>query len=108
MPPGPKSFRNLLVGVDAPRAVVLSVRDAVAVDVRVAGITDAVAVLVQLVLVGDVGQLSQASPTPSPSVSFWSGLATNGQLSNAFEIPSPSWSATSKAVHVARLLSGWQ
>lgn len=34
-----------------------------------------------------VGQLSQASPTPSPSASFWSGLGTLLQLSAGFLIP---------------------
>lgn len=33
------------------------------------------------------GQLSQTSPTPSPSLSFWSELDTLGQLSTAFRIP---------------------
>src|SRR6266566_2718476 len=32
---------------------------------------------------GIVGQLSQASPTPSPSVSDWLGLGIVGQLSQA-------------------------
>lgn len=34
-----------------------------------------------------VGQLSQASPTPSPSPSLWSGLGTLLQLSTGFLIP---------------------
>src|SRR5438046_1741517 len=33
---------------------------------------------------------SQASPTPSPLVSFWSGLKVVGQLSQASPTPSPS------------------
>src|SRR5881296_280215 len=42
---------------------------------------------------GIVGQLSQASPTPSPSVSDWFGLGTVGQLSQASPKPSPSVSS---------------
>src|SRR5207247_4803187 len=36
------------------------------------------------------GQLSHASPIPSPSVSCWLGLNTVGQLSCESGIPSPS------------------
>lgn len=36
------------------------------------------------------GQVSHASPTPSPSLSVWSGLATNGQLSHSSPSESPS------------------
>src|SRR5207253_11480088 len=36
--------------------------------------------------------VSQASPMPSLSVSFWSGLEISGQLSPRFGKPSPSWS----------------
>src|SRR2546425_11379603 len=42
---------------------------------------------------GTFGFLSQASPMPSPSLSFWSGLATSGQLSAKLSMPSPSWSS---------------
>lgn len=34
-----------------------------------------------------LGQLSQASPTPSLSLSLWSGLGTRGQLSRIFFKP---------------------
>src|SRR5439155_4762136 len=36
--------------------------------------------------------VSQASPMPSSSVSFWSGLYTSGQVSLRLRKPSPSWS----------------
>ena len=42
--------------------------------------------------------VSQASPSPSPSVSFWSGLYTPGQLSYMSLIPSKSESSTSSWV----------
>src|SRR6266542_6319450 len=45
------------------------------------------------------GQLSHASPIPSPSVSCWLGLNTVGQLSCKSGIPSPSKSEpTARAV----------
>ena len=40
---------------------------------------------------------SQASPSPSPSISDWSGLYVLGQVSKSSTIPSPSasWSISS-------------
>jgi len=38
----------------------------------------------------DVEEERQASPIPSPTESFWSGLGTVGQLSSSSQMPSLS------------------
>src|SRR5262249_34415184 len=52
---------------------------------------------------GSFGHPSHASPTPSVSLSFWSGLATLGQLSLRPTIPSPSGSLASPASQFRRM-----
>src|SRR5262249_49504057 len=48
------------------------------------------------------GHRSHASPTPSPSLSSWSGLASSGQLSHASSTPSPSTSLVTDGHAVKR------
>src|SRR5262249_20315627 len=55
-----------------------------------------------------MGQGSQASPLPSPSLSFWSWLGTVGQSSMALGTPSASRSLGSKAEQVVVLGSSGQ
>ncbi len=50
------------------------------------------------------GQLSQASPTPSPSASAWPGLGVSGQLSTTSSTPSPSLSNTQASQRAVLLL----
>ena len=66
-----------------------------AVHVRPQSIPAGVLVTVPLPMpvfptVSGYSRVSQASPTPSPSLSAWSGLGTAGQLSLASGTPSPS------------------
>jgi len=48
-------------------------------------------------------ETSQTSPMPSPSLSVWATLATNGQLSQTLPKPSPSVSSWSLLATVGQL-----